>query len=229
MIEPTAAEAAAQEPTGLAGLRAIRQSRTGNRRSTARKAAPRKATSRADTAAKRGKYSDRIIGAIKTGCALLYGRAPVQAAIIESRAEPWALALDRVAAEDKRVDAFLSKVSGFFGKGSAWGDLAGETMVTASALMISAGVVPTGPVGMAVAFMGGAAVDAGTALAARRLAERDLDAQGVPEDHPDRKAYVDEVSAQYLAQLRAGIQEAADRHRPQPADGAATEEFPAAA
>lgn len=218
---PPGAEAPpAETKDPIAGLRAIRQSRGGARRSTARKATPAKkaTTSRAENAAKRGKYADRIVGAIKSGCAILGVRKPVHAAIIESRADSWAQALDRVAAEDKRVDAFLAKVSGFFGKGSAWGDLGGETMVTASALLIASGAVPVGPVGMAVAFMGGQALDAGLNLAARRLAERDLDANGIGEDHPDRKAWVEQLTGENVAQMQEEMRAAAASRSVPPAD-----------
>lgn len=204
----TAPTAEAEGMGLLEGMRAVRATRPTTTRRTTRpaKAAPKKqAPSRAESAAKRGKYADRIVGAIKSGCAILGLRRPVEAAIIETRAESWAAALDRVAAEDKRVDAFLQKVSGFFGKGSAWGDLAGETAITGSALMLSMGAVPTGPVGMAVAFMGGSVVEAGVQRAAQILGERDATAAGYGEGHPERDAAVADLARQHADQLAQEI------------------------
>jgi hypothetical protein len=173
-------EATVVTPSPLAGLRAVRQSRATNRRAAPKKAAPRKATtSRADGAAKKGRYVDRIVGSVKAGCAVLGVRAPVQAAIIESRAEPIALALERVANEDKRVDALLQKISSIFGKGTAWSELAGEGVVLGAALTLSMGVVPPGLPGIAIAFLGGELLDAGLWAAARREAAKDLERFGI--------------------------------------------------
>lgn len=214
MTAPTTSET--PMPSPLDGLRAVRQSRTTNRR-TAKKATPRKAptVSRADGAAKRGKYADRIIGAVKSGCAVLSTRAPVQAAIIMERAEPIALALERVANEDKRVDAFLQKISGFFGKSSAWGELGGELGITTAAIALSVGAVPTGPVGVAVAFIGGELLDAGLRSASLRTAEKDLRRYGVV---PGMNNYEETLVAaaeqyyqQYASQVpRPGQQPAAE-------------------
>jgi hypothetical protein len=214
----TTAEAPA-EPTAIAGLRAVRQSRTTSGRKPIRKAAPRKATtpaaSRADTAAKKGRYVDRIVGAIKSGAALWSVRQPVQAAILIERAEPLALALQRVADEDKRVDAFLGKVSGWFGKSSAWGELAGEVGVTGAAMALSMGVVPAGAPGMAIAFMGGELLDAGLRRASLDRAKADLDIQGIPKEHPEYQEALRQVSAQYYDHFKASIP---DPKKPAPAE-----------
>lgn len=219
MTEPTTEpEPAVSSP--LAGLRAVRQERvTTRRKAPARKATPRKATtSRAEGAAKRGRYADRIVGAIKTGCALLSVRAPVQAAIVMERAQPLADAIERVAAEDKRVDAFLQKVSGFFGKSSAWGELGGEVGVTAAAIAMSVGAVPTGPVGIAMAFIAGEALDAGLWSASRREAEKTLSAQGIG---PEQDVYADTLkwaTDQHYEHFRATL--------PQPGQPPAAEPDP---
>jgi hypothetical protein len=167
------------EPLAVAGLRAVRQARktTPRRKTATTRRAP--TSSRADAAAKRGKYVDRIVGAIKTGCAVLSVRAPIQAGIIMERAEPLAEALQRVADEDKRVDAFLSKVSGWFGKSTAWGELGGQVATAGAAVALSVGAVPVGPVGMALAFLGGELLDAGVRRAAVDAAKADLKRAGI--------------------------------------------------
>lgn len=200
-------EPAPVTPSPLAGLRAVRQARQSTKRAAPRKTAPRKApaTSRADGAAKRGKYADRIIGSIKTGCALLYGRMPVQAGIIEMQAEPIALAIERVATEDKRVDALLQKVSGFFGKSTAWGELGGQAGVLGAALALSVGAVPTGLPGMAIAFLGGELLDVGLRQAARHKATIDLGRYGVDKKSPAYDATRAELSDRYYEALKAGI------------------------
>jgi hypothetical protein len=203
----------------LGALRAVRQTRTTNRRKpTARKATPRKATttSRADGAAKRGKYADRIVGAIKTGCAVLSTRAPVQAAILMERAQPIAEAIERVAEEDKRVDAFIQKISSFFGKSTAWGELGGEVAVTGAALALSVGAVPAGPVGLAMAFIAGEALEAGLWSASRREAEKSLRAQGVD---PSADAYPDTMrwaTQQHYDHFKASLPQPGQK--PPPAD-----------
>lgn len=217
MTAPTTDQEAPVTPSPLAGLRAVRQARTTNRRNPPKKAAPRKAatTSRADGAAKRGRYADRIVASIKSGCAVLGVRAPVQAAIIESRAEPIAQALERVANEDKRVDALLQKISALFGKGTAWSTLAGEGVVLGAALALSAGVVPPGLPGVAVAFLGGELLDAGLWAAARREAAKDLERFGiVPGVDGYDKAFEDATREFYRS-----LAERIPKPGTQPADG----------
>jgi hypothetical protein len=209
-------------PSPLDGLRAIRQSRTTTRRAPAKKTAPRKApaaTSRADGAAKKGKYVDRIVGAIKSGCAVLSVRAPVQAAIIMERAQPLAEAIEQVANEDKRVDAFIQKVSGFFGKSSAWGNLGGEVGITAAALALSVGAVPTGLPGMAIAFMGGELLDAGLRSAARREAEKDLKRLGLIPGVVNYDATLAEVAESYYRQFSDRVPRPGEQPPPPDVDG----------
>lgn len=206
-----------EEPRVLAGLRAVRASRAGGRRPVRKATTPRKATaSRADSAAKRGKYVDRIVGAIKTGCALLSVRAPIQAGILMERAEPIAEALQRVADEDKRVDAFIAKVSGFFGKSTAWGELGGQIGVTGAAMALSAGAVPTGPVGLAIAFIGGELLDAGLHRASLDAATAHLKRLGYDPAAPAQADMLRGVAQEYYEHYKASIP--APGQAPAPAD-----------
>lgn len=158
-------------------------------RAGARKAAPRRRTtakktttstiSRNERAAKRGKYADRIAPAVKSGAALLAWRNPVAGRVIELRADAWAASLDRVAAEDPRVDALLAKISGIFGKSGAWGDFMKENALMVGGVMVATGRAPlTGPPGMILAMFAGALVEQATMTVARDNADREWIAGG---------------------------------------------------
>lgn len=224
-IDPTGGQTAVNPLESLRTVRAARKT-TARKRTTARKAAPvkRAATSRADSAAKRGKYADRIVGAIKTGCAVWRTRAPLQAEIVMATAEEWGAAIDRVAAEDKRVDAFLARVSGIFGKTSAWGDLGAVATKTGAALALSAGAMPGGPAGMAVAFLGGALVEQAVHTVARDQAAEVLRAQGSdPEAAPHM---LDHIAAQIADQMIREMHEKARRPEPAADDPTPTTAIP---
>lgn len=200
----------------LTALKNARAART-TRRPPARKATPRKPTaSRAESAAKRGKYTDRIVGAIKSGAALIGVRNPVRGAIIEARAEPLARALDRVAAEDKRVDAFLTKASGWFGKSSAWGEFGSELGITVSAVVLTTGAIPTGPVGLAVAFLGGSVLNAAIQTAAVRAADDQI-AVSYPGEAADPE-FRAMLIQQYVQEYTPRLPQPADTEPTAPAD-----------
>lgn len=214
----TAPTDTATDPTGgqqpVSTMETLRRVRAGRPTATRRKTTTRKApapakratSSRAESAAKRGKYADRIVGGIKSGAAVLYTRKPLQAQILMDTAEEWGAALDRVAAEDKRVDAFLAKVSGWFGKSSAWGDLGAVAAKTGAALAMSAGMLPAGPAGVAVAFLGGALVEQGVRSIAAEEAGKYLISQGLDPDDPAQHLVFtqvkDDIARQMLDQIR---------------------------
>jgi hypothetical protein len=165
-----------------AGTRATRP-----RKSTARKAAPRKAAapgaSRNDRAAARGKYANRVAPAVKSGAALLAWRNPVAGQVIMLQADAWAASLDRVAAEDPRVDAFLARVTGALGKSGAWGDFGKESALMVGGVMVATGRVPLeGPAGMVLALFAGGLVDHATQTVAYGLAEQEALAAGLFSD-----------------------------------------------
>lgn len=162
-------------------------------RAGARKAAPRRrtttprkttgTTSRNERAAKRGKYADRIAPAVKSGAALLSWKNPVAGRVIALRADAWAASLDGVAAEDPRVDALLSRISGMFGKGGAWGKFGQESALMAGGIMVATGRAPlTGPAGMILAMFAGALVDQATTSVATDIAFADAVRQGADPD-----------------------------------------------
>lgn len=181
-------------------LRAAAAKRTTKpRRTSTRRTAP---VSRNATAARRGKYAPRIVPAIAAGAALLSVRNPVGGAIIARQAEPFAAALDRVAAEDPRVDAFLAKISGVFATGGAWGELGQVTLTTAGAMMLAAGTTPSGPAGMLLAFVAGSLVQEAAKDAAHKLIAANYE-QGFGPDRdtwpPIDPAHVARVAAELLA------------------------------
>lgn len=193
-----ATEAIPTVVTPLAALRATRAARGARRATPPRKAPARKpaTTSRAEHNAKRGKYADRIVGAIKTGAAWLSIKEPVKAQIIMARAEPLARALDAVAAEDKRVDAFLTRISGFFGKSSAWADLTTEIGVIGAAMTLSTGTMPAGPAGLVIAFVGGECLNQAISAAAVKAADQQI-ADSYPGELVD-PVFRAELVAQYV-------------------------------
>lgn len=239
MTTPTTTEQAPIDPTGgqtavnpLESLRTVRAARktTARKRTTARKAPVKRApaASRAETAAKKGKYADRIVGAIKTGAAVLGTRAPVQARILLDTAEEWGAALDRVAAEDKRVDAFLARVSGIFGKTSAWGDLGAVAAKTGAALALSSGMLPGGPAGLAVAFLGGKLVEESVRSVAYEQAEELLAKNGIgPENDDDYHRLLNAEAAARAEQMIRELHERARRPEPQADDPTPTTAVPA--
>lgn len=214
----TTPEASAQAPASsespvrlkLAAAAARAGTRTTRaRKTTARKPAPRKATaSRNDRAAARGKHSARIAPAVKSGAALLSWRNPIAGRVISLRADAWAASLDAVAAEDPRVDAFLTRISGFFGKGGAWGDFGKETALMVGGVMVATGRVPlTGPGGMVLAMFAGGLVEQATQQVAYDIAmDEGLKAGAYAADE-------DWVpSAERVAEIAAGLlQERADK------------------
>jgi hypothetical protein len=217
----TTPEASAQAPASsefpvrqkLAAAAARAGTRTTRaRKTTARKAAPRKPTvSRNDRAAARGKHSARIAPAVKSGAALLSWRNPIAGRVISLQADAWAASLDAVAAEDPRVDALLTRISGFFGKGGAWGEFGKETALMVGGVMVATGRVPlTGPGGMVLAMFAGGLVEQATQQVAYDTAYSEFAAAG------DLTADGDPVNAQYFAQrvaeIAAGLlQERADK------------------
>lgn len=177
----------------LAAAAAKRSGRTVRRTTTAKKATG----SRAAAAAKRGKHADRIAPAIKAGAAFFAAKSPVRAEIIKNAADPFADALDRVAAEDPRVDALLMKIGGLFGKGGAWGELGTVTLSTAGALMLAGGTAPAGPLGMVLAMLAGSVVHEAATTVAARMAQDELYAQG--RDEAPQLSRVLEITAELLA------------------------------
>lgn len=116
---------------------------------------------------------------MKSGAALLAWRNPVAGRVIELRADAWAASLDRVAAEDPRVDALLAKVSGIFGKSGAWGDFMKENALMVGGVMVATGRAPlTGPPGMILAMFAGALVEQATMAVAQDNADREWVAGG---------------------------------------------------
>jgi hypothetical protein len=209
MTTPT--EASAQAPSGESPVRtklAAAAARAGARKATPRrKTTARKPTvSRNAQAAKRGKYANRIAPAVKSGAALLSWRNPVAGRVIALRADAWAASLDGVAAEDPRVDAFLERVSGWFGKGGAWGDFAKENALMIGGVMVASGNAPmTGPAGMVLAMFAGALVDQATHSVAYDMAFTEgMDAGylATDEDWTPSPARVAEIAAT-LVQARA--------------------------
>lgn len=177
--------AEAPAPTGVRAKLVAAAGKTSARKTTRRPVKRTPTSSRAATAAKKGKHADRIAPAIKLGAGFLAGRSPVRAAIIIRQADPFAAALDRVAAEDPRVDALLVRIGGWFGKGGAWGELGSVTLTTAGALMIAGGTVPAGPAGMVLAMLAGQLVQGAAHDAAAGIAAAELDATYGPDQWPD--------------------------------------------
>lgn len=225
----TTPEASAQAPASsespvrqkLAAAAARAGTRTTRRKTTPRKAAARKpasTTSRNDRAAARGKHSARIAPAVKSGAALLAWKDPIAGRVIELQADAWAASLDRVAAEDPRVDALLTRISGFFGKGGAWGDFGKETALMVGGVMVATGRVPlTGPGGMVLAMFAGGLVEQATSAVAMDIAYKEaIDAGADPEGavgiNPERLEQI----FQELRQQRAD--KVAARFTPAPAD-----------
>lgn len=193
MTDTAAAPPATDTRSRLAAAAAKRAGKTVRRTSTAK----RPTTSRAAAAAKRGKHADRIAPAIKAGAAFWAIKSPVRAAILVRQADPFAAALDKVAAEDPRVDALLVKIGGLFGKSGAWGELGTITFSTAGALMLAGGTAPAGPLGMVLAMLAGpivqaAATDAAYGMIADQLAAQSIDATPDP-------AHVAQLAAELLA------------------------------
>lgn len=186
---PAAAVDEAPAPTSARARLAAAAAKRTSKSTTAKRTSTRKPVARNAAAAKRGKYAPRVVGAIRTGAALLSTTRPVHAAIIDRQAEAFAEALDEVAAEDARVAAFLDKVSGALGKGGAWGKLAAVTASTAGALMLASGTVPAGPAGMALAFLAGEVVNGAALDAAEKIARREHEAGGPPPT-PERVAAI---------------------------------------
>jgi hypothetical protein len=174
----TAPEASAQASEPVPSVRtklAAAAAKAGTRRATTRRRTAAKKTtpavSRNERAAKRGKYADRIAPAVIGGAALLSWRNPVAGRVIAMRADAWAASIDKVAAEDARVDAFLSRVTGVFGKGGAWGTFGQETALMVGGVMVATGRVPlTGPAGMVIAMFAGALVEQATMSVATGMA-----------------------------------------------------------
>ena len=176
----TTPEAPAQVPASESPVRqklAAAAARAGARRTTTtrRKPTPRKTTaatkSRNDRAAARGKHSARIAPMVAAGAALLAWRNPVAGRVISQRAGAWAAALDGVAAEDPRVDAFLTRILGLAGKSGAWGEFGKETALMVGGVMVANGRVPlTGPAGMVLAMFAGGLVEQATMSVAYDLA-----------------------------------------------------------
>lgn len=226
-------EASAQAPADSSPVRtklAAAAARAGARKATPRrKTTPRKATpavSRNATAAKRGKYAQRIAPAVKSGAALLSWRNPVAGRVIAMRADAWAASLDGVAAEDPRVDAFLSRVSSWFGKGGAWGDFGKETALMVGGVMVATGSAPmTGPAGMVLAMFAGGLVEQATMTVAYDLAFDEGVKAGlvVDEDWVPAPARVQEIATalvqerQEKAAARATDPETATEEAPAPA------------
>lgn len=208
----TTPEASAQTPAP-APLSPVRQkllsaaARSG-RTARARKATPRKVTtapkSRNDRAAARGKYQNRIAPAIKAGATLYAYRDPVAARIIQLRADPFAASLDKVAAEDPRVDALLSRVSGWFGKGGAWSELGRESALMAGGIMLASGRAPsTGPAGMVLAMFAGAVVQQATKEVAASMAVDEMERRYGLDD----ETWPDGVHAEITAQIIAALEQ----------------------
>lgn len=176
----TTPEAPAQEPLSPVRQKLLTAAARSGRTTRARKATPRKVSaapkSRNDRAAARGKYANRIAPAIKAGAAIVAFRDPVAARIIQLRADPFAASLDKVAAEDPRVDALLSRVSGWFGKGGAWSELGRESALMAGGIMLASGRAPTsGPAGMVLSLFAGAVVQQATKEVAWTMALSEMD------------------------------------------------------
>lgn len=224
----TTPEASAQAPASsespvrqkLAAAAARAGTRTTRRKATPRKAAARKpasTTSRNDRAAARGKHSARIAPAVKSGAALLSWRDPVAGRVIALQADAWAASLDAVAAEDPRVDALLTRISGWFGKGGAWGDFGKESALIVGGVMVAKGRVPlTGPAGMVLAMFAGGLVDQATASVAHDLAYQEaIEAGGFhPDDGPtilaDRVEYFRALLLEQRAEKAARVVPPAD-------------------
>jgi hypothetical protein len=168
---PASSESPVRQKLAAAAARAGSRTRTTRpRKTTARKttAAPK---SRNDRAAARGKHSARIAPMVKSGAALLSWKNPVAGRVIGLRADAWAASLDGVAAEDPRVDAFLTRILNFAGKGGAWGDFGKESALMVGGVMVANGRVPLeGPAGMVLAMFAGGLVDQATASVATDLA-----------------------------------------------------------
>lgn len=200
-----ASESPVRQKLAAAAARAGTRTTTRTRKPTARKATPRKATtSRNDRAAARGKHSARIAPLVATGASLLSWRNPVAGRVIALRADAWAASLDGVAAEDPRVDAFLTRILGITGKGGAWGDLGKETALMVGGVMVANGRAPmTGPAGMVLALFAGGLVEQATVSVATDLAYREGIAAGAdPEEFTPDPTRVAEIAAT-LVQERA--------------------------
>lgn len=215
---PAPGESPVRQKLAAAAVRAGSRTTRARKTTTARKATPRKATtSRNDRAASRGKYANRIAPAVKSGAALLSWRNPVAARVITLQADAWAASLDAVAAEDPRVDAFLSRISGWFGKGGAWGEFGKESAMMVGGVIIASGHAPlAGPGGMVLAMFAGGLVEQATTTVAMDIAAAEaidaghVDDMGTPYVNPER-----------LEEIRAGLlQERADKQARQvsPAD-----------
>lgn len=204
---PASSESPVRQKLAAAAARAGTRTTRARRTTTARKAAPRKSVSRNDRAAARGKHSARIAPAVKSGAMLLSWRNPVAGRVIALQADAWAASLDAVAAEDPRVDAFLTRISGLFGKGGAWGDFGKETALMVGGVMVATGRVPlTGPAGMVLAMFAGGLVEQATTAVAMDVAWREAVEAGAD---PDEGVA---VSPERLEQIRAALlQERADK------------------
>jgi len=209
----TTPEASAQAPASespvrqkLAAAAARAGTRTRARKTTPRKATPRKTTaagaSRNDRAAARGKYANRVAPAVKSGAALLSWRNPVAGQVIALQADAWAASLDRVAAEDPRVDALLSRLTGALGKSGAWGDFGKETALMVGGVAVATGRVPLeGPAGMILALFAGGLVDHATQQVAYSMAEQEAIAAGYFNDATGDYIVADERVAFFRDQL----------------------------
>lgn len=192
----SSAESPVRSKLAAAAAKAGTRRTTTRRRTAAKKTTP--SVSRADRAAKRGKYADRIAPAVKAGASLLAWRNPVAAKVITLRADAWAASLDAVAAEDPRVDALLAKISGLFGKGGAWGKFGQESALMVGGVMVASGTAPlTGPAGMVLAMFAGTLVEHATMSVAYDLAwQEGIQAGADPEDFVPSAARLAELVAQ---------------------------------
>lgn len=196
-----------------AAARNARGRKTAPRKATARKA-PANASRNAKAAA-RGKYANQIVPGAKLVGSMAF-RDPVQQEIVGAIVEDWAASLDRLAAQDTRVDAVLSKIAGVAGSGGAWGDFAIHTAVGISAMTLAAGRTPGGPAGAVMVVLGGQLVTAATAAAAERLATEEAAAAGQDAADPWR---VQQIHGELLATRDAKREErAAKRKKAKPAD-----------
>lgn len=201
---PASSESPVRQKLAAAAARAGTRT-TRARKTTARKPAPRKATaSRNDRAAARGKHSARIAPVVKSGAALLSWRNPIAGRVISLQADAWAASLDAVAAEDPRVDAFLTRISSFFGKGGAWGEFGKESALMVGGVMVATGRVPlTGPAGMVLAMFAGGLVEQATAAVAMDIAYAEaVNAGADPNVTPISPTRLEEIRAM-LEQERA--------------------------
>lgn len=190
-IEPTGPLA-----TALQQRRAkmeARQAKQGVRATRHRTAGPqqpqhtRRQTKKADVPTP----GNSIATGIKTVAGFAAPRYPLHSSIVVRQADSLGPIIDRLAAEDERVRAFIEKVGGLFGKGGAWGELAGWAFATGGALAVASGVENPILSLISANLVQESATDAAVRIAqAEALSAGQVDEGGMPYVDPARVQFI---------------------------------------